>query len=57
MKYYFSFVFIFLKKVNKICIDYNLIDYYLQQDFCPGRNWLVHHYQAINLISIYEFLV
>ena len=23
------------------------------QDFCPGRNWLVHHYQAINLISIY----
>ena len=23
-------------------------------DFCPGRNWLVHHYQAINLISIHD---
>ena len=45
----------FLRKIK--CIDYNLIDYYLRQVFCPGRNRLVHHYQAINLISIYEIFV
>ena len=39
------------------CIDYNLIDYYLQQDFCPGRKWLVHHYQAINHISNHDIFV
>ena len=38
-------------------MQYNLIDYYLRQYFCPGRNWLVHHYQAINLLRIYEILV
>ena len=42
--------YLLLRKIK--FIDYNLIDYYLQQNFCPGRNWLVHHYQAINLISI-----
>ena len=51
---FFIWYFIyFLRKIK--CIDYNLIDYYLRQDFCPARNWLVHHYQAINLISIYTF--
>ena len=50
MKYYSFFICYFIYILRKIkCIDYNLIDYYLWQDFCPGKNRLVHHYQAINL--------
>ena len=49
--FFICYFIYFLRKIK--CIDYNLIDYYLRQEFCPGRNWLVHHYQAINLISIY----
>ena len=53
--FFIWYLIYFLRKIK--CIDYNLIDYYLWQDFCPGRNWLVHHYHAINLISIYDFFL
>ena len=49
--FFICYFIYFLRKIKYI--DYNLIDYYSRQDFCPGRNWLVHHYQAIHLISIY----